>query len=126
MAISVKSQAAVPPGAHTGIIVSAEETKKVFNPQKGPEDTIEIVIQPRWRKDDATETLPVQASFTPVLNGLSALSKLLRRLDAHPTDGEAWEPSTLVGTEVAFSTKRSERDFVQVLKDTIRAAPQGK
>lgn len=120
MAISVKKQAAVPDGQHRGVIISAEETTKIFDGAKGPEPVVEIVIQPAWRQDAETETLPVSVSFSPVLNGLSALSKLLARLKVEP--GASFEVNTLNGTEVEFTVKRNANDFVNVAKDSIRLA----
>lgn len=122
MAIVAKKQAAVPAGTHKGIIIGAEETSKVFDPSKGPEPVVEIVIQPAWKTDDGAETLPVLVSFTPILNGISALSRFLKRVGAEPEEGEEWVPSVLNGVEVSFTCKRNARDFVSVMKDTIKKA----
>ena len=119
MSLKVKKQAAIAAGKHTGIIIDCRETQKVFDGAKGPEDVIEVVIQPSWKKDADTETIPVAVSFSPVLNGLSALSKFLARIKREP-DGESWEPSSIVGTEVAF-TAAIKNDFVNVSKDSIVA-----
>lgn len=123
MAIAVKQQAAVPPGKHEGIITTAVETTKVFDPAKGPEDVVEISIQPKWKKDEHTETIPVSVIFTPVLNGISALSKLLARLKVpHPQTGDQWQADSLSGTRVTFVADHNKDGFVRVDKDSIRAA----
>jgi hypothetical protein len=121
MAIVAKRQAGLPAGAHTGVIIKAEETKKVFEPSRGPEPTVEITIQPKWKAAEGVETLPVNCLFSPSLNGLSGLSKLLNRLGAHPKDGDSWDPSELLGTEVAFTSEVSAEGFARVNKDTIRS-----
>lgn len=120
MAIMNKPQAAIPAGPHTGQIVSATETSKDFG--KGPEQVVEVVIMPAWRQDAETETLPVAVTFSPVVNGISALSKFLNRLALHPKTGAAFEPTTLVGVKVNFTAGRTERDFVRVNKDSISRA----
>lgn len=122
MAIKARKMSAIPNGNHTGSIVGAQETTRVFNPDKGAEEIVQITIAPDWRPDDGSEVLPVTVSYSPTLNGLSALSKLLARLDREPKDGEAWEAESLIGTNVAFSARRNDRDFVTVMKDTLRAA----
>lgn len=120
MAIEVTKQARIPVGRHNGIIIAAEEKKTVFDAARGPEPTLEIVIQPAWRDPNGGETLPVRVSFSPVLNGLSALSKLLARIEREPKGG-AWEPTDIIGTEVTFTAKLTDRDFINVDKDSIRA-----
>lgn len=120
MAITAKQQAAIPAGQHKGVIVNAAETSKVFDPSKGPEDTVEITIQPGWRKDPSTETLQVSCLFSPVLNGLSAFSKLLQRLEMHPADGEQFDVARLIGREVVFTAEIGASGFVRVVKDSIR------
>lgn len=122
MAIIAKRQAAIPPGQHKGIIVNAHETTKVFDPAKGPEETVEIVIQPAWRQDPQTETLQVSALYSPVLNGLSGFSKLLQRLGKHPQDGAQYDVSDLIGLEVVFTAEHNSAGFVRVVKDSVRAA----
>lgn len=122
MGILVKNQAAIPNGTHKGLITEARETTRVFDPLVGPEQTVELVIQPGWRKDDKTETMPVTVNFSPILNGLSGLSGLLDRLKVPVTDGESFEPSTLAGREITFTATRNAKGFVRVHKDTIRAA----
>lgn len=119
--VKAKKQVAVPEGAHKGVISGARETTKTFDQSRGPEPVVELVITPEYRVDGA-ETLPLSVIFTPVLNGLSALSKLLERLDREPEDGSDWKPETLVGTKVAFVAAEAENGFVRILKDTIRAA----
>ncbi|MHB1059777.1 MAG: hypothetical protein ACYC0F_18030 [Rhodanobacter sp.] len=123
MAIEVKKQAAIPPGSHKGIIMDALETTTIFDPAKGPEPVVEIIIQPAWRSPDpAAETLPVNVSFPPKLNGLSALSKLLSRLDMTPQPGTQWTPNVLHGVEVEFRSTQTDKGFVKVDKDSITAA----
>lgn len=118
MPIKAKRQAAIPPGKHGGIIVEAHETTKVFDPQKGPEEVVEIIIQPEWREADGVETLQVAVLYSPVLNGLSSLSKALERLGQHPAEGESWDPASLAGTEVTF-TAVQKGGFVNVNKDSL-------
>lgn len=123
MAIVAKRQAAIPPGDHRGVIVEAMETTTEFAIGK-PEPTVRIVIAPAWSQDDRTETVPVAVNFSPNLNGISALSKLLGRLGvAHPEAGVEFDVGSLVGIEVAFSADHNARKFVQVDKDSIRKAP---
>lgn len=123
MGIKQTSQAAIPAGPHKGVIIGAELTTRVFDSAKGPEPVVEITIQPAWKQPDTNaETLPVTASFTPKLNTLSSLSKFLKRLDVKVPEGEEWNPESIIGREVAFTAQRTDKDFVRVLKDTIRAA----
>lgn len=122
MALKAKKQAAIPEGSHTGVITGARETTKVFDPEKGPEETVEITIRPDWKSEDGAETLPVSVVFSPILNGLSALSKLLDRLDLEVPDGANWNPHELTGRKVSFVSERSKTGFVRVLKDSIKAA----
>lgn len=118
MAITAQRQVAIPAGVHKGLIIKAEETKKVFNPGRGPEETVEFTIQPAYKVDGA-QTLPVNFLYAPVLNGLSGLSKLLTRLDAHPAEGAAWDPSDLIGLEVEFTAEIVD-GFARVVKDSVR------
>ena len=122
MAIMVKKQAGVPDGPHTGVIINAEETTKVFDPAVGPEASIEVTIQPAWQSPDGAETLPLNVLFSPVLNGLSALSLFLKRLGMEPENGIAWEPTSLIGVEVQFVAHHAPNGFVRVNKDSIKAA----
>lgn len=123
--IMTKKQAAIPPGQHTGKITAARMTNKDFgnkdeNGRSILESTVEIVIAPDYKAPNGAETLPVAVVFSPVLNGLSALSNLLRRLDKEPQEGVEWQPSALVGTRVAF-TSEVNKGFTRVVKDTLRA-----
>jgi hypothetical protein len=122
MALKVQKQAAIPAGNHQGIITRAHETTKVFDPAKGPEPVVEIVIQPAW-KQQGYETLPVAVVFSPVLNGLSALSKFLGRIGQTPTSDE-FVIESIEGTEVLFTAKvkTGSDGFVQIEKDSIRKA----
>lgn len=122
MAIVTKKQAAIPVGEHEGMIISAVETTKIFDGSRGPEPVVEITIAPAWRQDATTETLAVSFVYSPVLNGLSGLSKFLQRLNAHPADGETWEPSVLLGLKVRFKAGLTDRKFIQVDKDSVRLA----
>jgi len=117
-----KEQAAIPPGKHTGIIVQAQEDTRTFDPAKGPEPVVAVTIAPAWQKAPGVETLPVEITFSPKLNGISGLSEFLNRLGKHPKVGTAWEPSAIEGTEIAFESY-TERGFVRVKKDTISALP---
>ena len=124
MAIIAKRQAAIPPGEHRGIVIEAMETTTEFSPGK-PEPTVRLTIQPDWEQDEKTETVPVSVNFSPVLNGISALSKLLERLGVPtPEAGKEFDIRTLEGIEVVFSAARNQRNFVQIEKDTIRRAPK--
>lgn len=119
MALKAKLQAAIPEGAHKGVISGARETQKDFG--NGPEDTVEIVITPDWKDPNGRQTLPVAVVFSPVLNGLSALSKLLERLDKEVPEGASWTPAEVVGTRVSFVAEKAQNGFIRVLKDSIRA-----
>jgi hypothetical protein len=120
MAIRVDKACRLPAGSHTGIIVRAKETTKTFDKDKGAEEVVEIVIAPDYVAPDGA--LPPQTSvlFTPVLNGISALSEFLARLGVEPKEGTDWKPATLEGTKVAF---RSEvrNGFAWVDKSSIQA-----
>jgi len=124
MGLKMKKQVALPEGEHFGKIVSAEETTKTFDPSKGPEAVIEITIRPDYKVKGA-ETLDCSVIFAPVLNGLSALSHLLERLDIEVPDGEYFEPKTLIGTEVEFEST-IVNDFVRIDKRSIRQRSGGK
>jgi hypothetical protein len=121
MALKMSKQAAIPDGAHTGAISGARETTKVFDQEKGPEEVVEITIRPDWKDENGGATLPVSVVFSPSLNGLSALSKLLERLDIQVPDGANWTPHELVGRKVTFVAERTKGGFVRVLKDSIKA-----
>lgn len=121
MALKYVKKAAIPAGAHKGEIIAARETTKVFDQEKGAEPVVEVTIQPEWKSPDGAQTMPVSVVFTPELNGLSALSKFLDRLDMEPEEGTDWSPSLLNGQKVAF-TSEMRNNFVRVLKDTIRKA----
>lgn len=113
--------AAVPAGQHTGIITQCHETTKTFDPSKGPEGVVELVIQPKWAKP-GHRTLPCSVTFSPTLSSLSALGRLLARLNVTVPDGAEFVPASIEGLEVAFTTSVKNDGFVVVAKDTIRAA----
>lgn len=121
MAMKMEKVAAIPAGPHTGIIIQCHETTKVFDPTKGPEPVVEVVIQPKYQKA-GHRTLPVSVVFSPTLTSLSALGRLLGRLGAEPADGEDFVPASLEGTEVAFTAATKPDGFVVVQKDSIRKA----
>jgi hypothetical protein len=121
MAMKMQKKAVIPAGPNSGQIIAARETTKTFDQAKGPEPVVEITIQPDFKVEGAT-TLTVSVIFTPELNGLSALSKLLDRLDIEVAEGASWDPSSLNGTKVAFVAETNKNGFVRVVKDTIRAA----
>jgi hypothetical protein len=121
MGIEVSNMAPLPDGRHTGIIIGAEETTKVFDPSKGPESVVEFTVQPGWKAETGADTLPATFVYAPVLNGISALSRLLKRLGVHPASGEVWEPSSLIGVEISFVTF-TKRGFVTVNKESIQPA----
>lgn len=125
MSLRKKTQVAIPAGEHSGKIVMCEETSKTFDPEKGPEPVIEITIRPEYSVKGA-ETLDVSVVFSPILNGLSALDKLLQRLEIAVKDGEYFDPKQLVGTQVEFSSAISPTGFVRVDKSTIRQRGGGK
>lgn len=110
--------AAVPAGNQRGIITQCHETTKVFDPHKGPEPVVEIVIQPAWNKP-GYRTLPVSVVFSPNLSSLSALGRFLSRLGVDLKDGAEFVPASIEGTEVAFTTSNKADGFVVVAKDTI-------
>lgn len=122
MAIEVKKQVAVPDGKNTGTITACRETTKNFG--KGPEPVVEVIIAPDHRGPNGETTFDLNVVFSPVLNGESALSKLLERLECHPADGQKWQPSSLVGERVSFVVSRKKEDgsdarFAHVYKDSI-------
>lgn len=119
MAIKVKQEAAIPPGQHEGVIIDAVEMTKTYRPEEGPQEIVQVTIQPRWKQDKETDTIPVTVDYPPVLNGLSGFSKLLNRLGLHPKKGEDWHPATLNGTEVRFVATHKEGEFVRVDKHTV-------
>src|SRR5688572_29215047 len=114
-----KKQTACPEGIQLGRISAARETTKDFG--KGKEPVVEIVIQPDYKMEGA-ETVPVSVIFTPVLNGLSALSGFLQRIGKEPDEGADFNPGTLAGTRVRFEAKKQDNGFMRVLKDSIVAA----
>jgi hypothetical protein len=122
MAMKMEKVVAVPPGTHNGIIIRAEETTKVFNHTEGPEPTVEIEIQPSFKKD-GYRTLPVAVVFSPVLTSVSALGKFLARLGIEVPDGEDFNVRDLEGREITFEceAKRDGSGFIVVKKDSIRA-----
>lgn len=121
MALQVTKQAALPAGKNNrGIIMSAVETTAIFNPSEGPKPVVEVTIQPAWKKDADTQTLPLTVSFSPIINGISAFSRFLARIKRYPT-GESFEVTSIDGTEVIFDTV-TKNDFTNIDKDTIRAA----
>lgn len=122
-----KKQTACPEGVQLGRISAGRETTKDFG-KKDPttgrpivEPVVEIVIQPDY-KVEGSETVPVSVIFTPVLNGLSALSAFLQRIGKEPEEGADFNVSTLAGTRVRFEAKRQDNGFMRVLKDSITAA----
>jgi hypothetical protein len=121
MALKMEKVAAIPAGPHAGIITQAHETTKVFDPSKGPEGVVEIVIQPKWNKP-GHRTLPVSVVFSPNLTSLSALAGFLGRIGVNLEDGADFIPASLEGTEVAFTAETKKDGFVVVVKDTIRKA----
>lgn len=118
MALKAKRQASVPAGVHKGVIAAARETSRDFG--KGAEPTVEIVIQTDYKDPSGAETLPLAVNFSPILNGLSALSKLLERLDMEPEDGADFNVGTLANKRVAFVVEIQDNGFPRVVKDTIR------
>lgn len=126
MALKMKKIAALPEGEHRGIITAAEETTKVFDPAKGPEPVVAVTIQPAFKDADGVGCGTVSVTYSPSLNGLSGLSLLLGRLNFGLRDGDDFEPSEIVGTEVLFSCKRSPNGFVNIEKGTVRIAPIAK
>jgi len=124
MGLKMRRQVAIPAGQHFGKIVNAEETSKTFDQKKGPEPVIEITIRPAYRVKGA-ETLDCSVIFTPVLNGISALSHLLERLEIDVPEGEYFDPKALVGMEVAFESGIFN-DFVRIEKRSIQKRDGGK
>lgn len=122
MAIKVENQATLPDGHHTGVITECEETTVTYDPQKGPEETIRVVIHPAYTDPEGRAVLDVAVNFSPVLNGLSALSNFLERIGQAPEDGSEWEPTSIIGTEVQFDCKHNDNGFVTIAKNSIRAA----
>lgn len=122
MSLKYERKAVIPAGAHTGEIIAARETTKTFDERKGAEPVVEITIQPAWKAPDNAAVLPVSVIFTPELNGLSALSKYLERMDMEPEEGANWDPAVLNGKKVAFTAEKQPNGFVRVLKDTLRGA----
>ncbi len=120
MALKMKKVVAVPAGNQTGIITECRETTKTFDPRKGPEAVVEIVIQPKYAKE-GHETLPVSCVFSPSLTSLSALGRFLGRMNVDLKEGQEFVPQSLEGTPVAFTTESKPDGFVVVQKDTIRA-----
>jgi hypothetical protein len=122
MAMKMEKVVAVPPGTHDGIIIRAEETTKVFNHAEGPEPTVEIEIQPSFKKD-GYRTLPVAVVFSPVLTSVSALGKLLGRLNVNLEQDQEFNVRDLEGREITFDceAKRDGSGFIVVKKDSIRA-----
>ena len=115
-----KPQAAVPPGTHQGQITQAIETRRTFAEGAEPENTVEITLQPNFKVPAGTEVLPVVVNFSPVLNGLSALSKLLTRLNIPaPKAGTDFDVESLVGLNVEFTCDINQKGFVRVKKESI-------
>lgn len=113
--------AAVPAGNQRGIITQCHETTKVFDPAKGPEPVVEVVIQPAWSKP-GYRTLPVAVVFSPKLSSVSALGRFLTRIGVELKEGQEFVPQSIEGTEVAFVSATKDDGFVTVGKDTIRKA----
>lgn len=119
MALTMEKVAAIPAGAHTGIITRCHETTKAFDPHKGPEPVVEIVVQPKWAQE-GHRTLAVSVVFTPTLSSVSALGRFLSRMGVVLEDGQEFVPQSLEGMEVAFTATRKADGFVVVTKDTLR------
>lgn len=121
MALQQRKQVAAPEGIQMGTIVAGRETTKTFDRAKGAEPVVEFVIQPDYKVEGA-ETVPVSVIFTPVLNGLSALSGFLARLGKEPPEGATFKPDSLKGVRVRFEAKKQDNGFMRVLKDSIESA----
>ena len=119
MSLKMERKVAIPQGSHKGEIIAARLTTKTFDPIKGPENVVEITIAPAYKVEGA-QTLNVSVIYAPELNGLSGLSKFLERMDIEVPEGQEWDPASLHGRKVAFTSKTVD-GFVRVLKDTIRA-----
>lgn len=121
MAMKMEMVAAIPPGPHDGIISRCHETTKVFDPSRGPEAVVEVVIQPKWQKE-GHRTLAVSCVFSPSLSSVSALGRFLGRLGVVLADGQEFIPESLEGTRVAFTASTKADGFVVLNKDSIRKA----
>lgn len=122
MPIEIKNLKALPIGHHTGVIVNAEQTMKSFGLGKNPEATLEITIQPKNPADGSiynTESVV----FSPIVAPVSALGKLLARLEMEPDYKTAvsFDEATLIGKEVAFDVERQPKNpaFGRINKDSI-------
>lgn len=121
MPIEVKNLQRIPEGSHKGIITQAAIVSKVFKPHVGPEQTLEVVIQPQQPESGAYNALTVNYGVS--MNPLSAIGVLADRLGVAP-DFEAvsvWDEASLEGIEVTFDIQYKGQ-FPNVVKDSIRKA----
>lgn len=118
--LQVANNAVIPDGDHKGVIIGSELTTKVFDPAKGPEPVLAVTIQPAYQ-EEGKETLPIQVVYAPVVNGISALSKMLARIGHAPT-GASFDETSIIGTEVRFSAAQNDRGFVVVAKASLTKA----
>lgn len=119
MSLKVTKEIAIPAGKHRGIITGADETTKVFDPQRGPEGVVEFTIQPSFKKE-GYQTRAISFTVSPSGSTLGAFAKLMARL-GHPIDDlpEA-DPKVAIGTEVEFEAVVKD-DFVNIKKESVRA-----
>lgn len=120
--IVAHKQVLVPDGHHRGIVYKMETKKTDFKNGDGPQDTIEMTIQPDYKPANGGEVLSLRVSFSPSLNGLSDLSHMLERFKLHPVDGADWDPESFEGTEIEFDVEKNQKGFLSVDKKSIRPA----
>lgn len=120
MPIEVKNLKQIPAGNHKAIIIDAKIIDKTFKHEKGPEQVLEVTIQPEQPEEGIYN--PVSVNFTPALNPLSALGSFLVRLGVAPDweSASSWDETSLIGREVTVNIAMNGR-FPQALKDSIRA-----
>lgn len=121
MGMKMEKVAVIPAGQHRGIITQCRETTKTFDPSKGPEEVVEVTIQPKHEKQ-GHRTLAVNVVFSPALNSVSALGRFLARIGVNLDEGAEFVPASIEGTEVAFESTTKPDGFVVVKKDSIRKA----
>lgn len=122
--IEIKNLKALPIGHNVGIIVNAEQTMKSFGLGKNPEATLEITIQPKNPTDGVYNTESVV--FSPIVAPVSALGKLLERLEMAPDYSKdvSFEETTLIGKAIEFTVERQPKNpsFGRINKDSITLA----
>lgn len=120
MALEVKNLKTLPAGKHTGIILNSEVKDMDFRDGKGLQSRLEWIIQPKNPKDGVYPMLT--QLFTPEVNPLSNLGKVLAKLGLEPdySKDTSFEETSINGTEISFVVMyEKDNQFPRIAKDSI-------